>query len=185
MATLFIGSQYIKDSSYIDENVDEKLLKSTIADTQDFRILNILGTALYNSLKDTAPTTWNASQLTLVNDYIKPALKYWVLHDGGMLFQYKIMNKGIVKRTSENADSIDSGELKMLLDLFRSRAEFYSERITKYLLQNNTTYPLYNNFGTGIDAVAPAQSNYTGGWYLDDNNDCGYKGIDSYKEPRC
>ncbi len=79
MATLFIGSQYIKDSSYIDENVDEKLLKSTIADTQDFRILNILGTALYNSLKDTSPTTWNASQLTLVNDYIKPALKYWVL----------------------------------------------------------------------------------------------------------
>lgn len=184
MATLFISAQYIKDSSYIDENVDEKLIKSSIAETQDFRILPLLGSALYNSLNTTAPTSWSADEQTLVNTYVKPALKYWVLYDGGMLFQYKIMNKGIVKRSSENTESIDSSELKMLLDTFRAKAEFYSERVTKFLLQNNTTYPLYNNYGSGIDAVAPQQSNYTGGWYLDDTN-CGYKGIDNWKEPKC
>lgn len=168
MATLFISEQYVKDTSYIDENVDVKLLRSTIAETQEFRIRQILGTALYDSLYTTAPSTWSASNTTLVNDYIKPALKYWVLHDGCYIFQFKIMNKAIVKRDSENATPIDLRELDRLMDYFKSRAEYYSERITKYLLENDSTFPLYSNYGDGIDAVAPKINNYTQGWYLDE-----------------
>jgi hypothetical protein len=48
---LFISETYLKDSSYIDENVDIKLLRNSILETQDMRILPILGTALYEELK--------------------------------------------------------------------------------------------------------------------------------------
>lgn len=163
MATLFISEQYIKDTSYVDENVDVKLLQSNILETQDFRILHILGTNLYNSLKNTASASWTTDQRTLVNDYIAPALKYWVLHDGAYLFQFKIMNKGVLKRNAENAESVDINELDRLMDFFKNRAEFYSERITKFLLQNSTTYPLYLNYGGNVDSIAPKMQNYTQG----------------------
>lgn len=166
MATLFISEQYIKDTSYIDENVDIKLLRSTILETQDFRILPILGSAFYFSLKDTAAASWSATDRTFVNTYVAPALKYWVLHDGALTLQYKIMNKAIVKRDSENATPIDTSELDRLMDYFKIRAEFYSERITKYLLENNTTFPLFDDYGDGIDAIAPKMNNYTQGLYL-------------------
>ena len=166
MANLFISEQYIKDTSYIDENVDIKLLRSTILETQDFRILPILGSAFYFSLKDTAAASWSATDRTFVNTYIAPALKYWVLHDGALTLQYKIMNKAIVKRDSENETPIDTRELYRLMDYFKIRAEFYSERITKYLLENSTTFPLFDNYGDGIDAIAPKMNNYTQGLYL-------------------
>ena len=75
MATLFISEQYIKDTSYIDENVDIKLLRSTILETQDFRILPILGSNFYALLKDNASSAWTSTNRTFVNTYVAPALK--------------------------------------------------------------------------------------------------------------
>lgn len=164
---LFIGESYVKDTSYIDENVDAKLLRSTIIETQDFRILPILGTALFEDLKTKIQnSTLTANDRGLLDNYISKALKYWVLHDGCYIFQFKIMNKAIVKRNSENAEPIDITELDRLMDYFKTRAEFYSERITKYLIENDTLFPLYNDFGDGVDSVAPSKNNYTQGWFL-------------------
>lgn len=176
MATLFISEQYIKATSYIDENVDIKLIRNAIAEAQDFRILPILGSGFYNSLANTSNTSWSATDRTFVNTYVAPALKFWVLHDGALTLQYKIMNKAIVKRDSENSTPIDLNELDRLMDSFKVKAESYSERITRYLLQNSSTFPLYENYGDGIDAIAPKINNYTQGLYLGQKRT--YKNID-------
>jgi len=170
---LFISEQYIKDTSYIDENVDIKLLRSNILETQDVRVLPILGTALFEDLKTkiTAGTINSTTGYkTLLDTYISPALKYWVLHDGAYILQYKVMNKGIVTRSSENAETIATNELDRLMAFFKDRAEFYSDRVTKFLLENDTTYTLYNNAGNGIDTVQPKINNFTQGWYLGDDS---------------
>lgn len=165
---LFISEQYIKDTSYIDENVDIKLLRANILETQEIRVRPLVGTALYDELTDQINTnTLTPDNTTLLDNYISPALKYWVLHDGAYILQYKIMNKGIVTRSSENAASVQTNELDRLMSFFKDRAEFYSDRVTKYLLENETTYPLYNDAGNGIDTVHPKYTNYTQGWYLD------------------
>ena len=169
MATnvLFISEQYIKDSSYIDENIDIKLLRANILETQDIRILPMIGTALYNELKtQIAAGNLTSDNTTLLDTYISNALKYWVLHDSAYILQYKIMNKGIVQRSSENATNIDTTQLSDLMDFFKNRAEFYSERVTKFLIENDTVYPLYNNPGNGVDTIQPNMQNYTQGWYL-------------------
>lgn len=164
---LFISEQYIKDTSYIDENVDIKLLRSNILETQDIRTLPKLGTALYEELKTQidAGTTTSLNR-TLLDTYISPALKYWVLHDGAYILQYKIMNKGIVTRTSENSETIQTGELDRLMGYFKDRAEFYDDRLTRYLLENDSSYPLYNNAGNGVDTVHPSYNSFTQGWFL-------------------
>lgn len=164
---IFITEQYIKDTSYIDENVDVKLLRNAILETQDLRILPVLGTALYDELKSQIQSgSVSAYNTTLLDTYISPALKYWVLHDAALILTFKIMNKAITKRTSENTESIQTSDLDRLMDFFKNRAEFYGERITRYLVQNSTNYPLYDNPGNGYDTVIPKRNNYTQGLYL-------------------
>lgn len=164
---LFISEQYIKDSSYIDENVDIKLLRNNILETQDMRIRGIIGTGIYDQLKTQVQnSTKTALNNTLLDDYIKPALKYWVLHDSALILTFKVMNKSIVKRNSENSETIQTTDLDRLMDHFKIRAEYYSERITKYLIENESSYPLYTSPGDGVDTEHPKKNNYTQGLYL-------------------
>lgn len=185
--TLFIGETYLKDSSYIDENVDVKLIRNSILETQEMRMLPILGTGLYDELvtqfaQGGTPTALNT---TLMNTYIKPALKYWVLLDSALILTFKVMNKSIVKRTAENTESIQTTDLDRLLDHFKIRAEMYSERITKYLLANNTSYPLFNTPGNSIDTVYPKLNNYTQGLYLGDKKGTWNMDIDKGRLNNC
>ena len=167
MSVIFIGEKYIKDTSYIDENVDIKLLRNAILESQDMRIRTIIGTGLYDELgTQITANTKTALNTTLLNTYIAPALKYWVLHDASLMLTFKIMNKSIVKRNSENTETIQTPDLDRLMDWFKTRAEFYSDRVTRYLIENETSYPLYMDAGSGVDTVHPKKNNYTQGLHL-------------------
>ena len=168
---IFISETYIKDSSYIDENVDVKLIRNNILETQDIRIRSIIGTGLYDELKtQITANTKTALNITLLSTYIAPALKYWVLHDSALIFTFKIMNKSIVKRTSENTETIQTTDLDRLMNFFKTRAEYYSDRVTRYLIENETSFPLYTNAGSGVDTVFPKRNNFTQGLYLGGGN---------------
>jgi len=176
---LFITEAHIKEVSIIDENIDAKLIMNAIREAQDINIHPILGTGLYNELKTQVNAgTVTALNVTLLDDYIKWALIYWTLYQGVDIFTYKIRNKGIYKQSSENSTSLDLEETRRLMDAFRNKAEWYSERITKYLLENQTSYPLYINPGNTVDTIHPKRNNYTTDWYLG-----GYKKKDNDWNP--
>ena len=166
---LFISVNYIKENTLIDGNVDEKYIRITIADAQKIHILPILGTGLYNEISSqiTAGTLTTLNR-TLLRDYIQDALKYWVVYEGVDLFTYKVTNKSISKKDSDNSDPIDESEVIRLMDRNKDKAEYFSERVTKYLLANESDYPLFNNPGSDCDTVIPNRNNYTTGWNLDD-----------------
>lgn len=166
---LFITQQFIKDTTAIDGNVDDKYLLIAIEDAQKIHILPILGTALYNEIAGqiTAGTT-TALNRTLLDDYIQDALKYWVVYEGIDLFQYKITNKAIMEKSSDNSQSVEQVDVIRLMDRNKDKAEFFSERLTKYLYSNITSYPLFQNAGSAYDTIHPKNNNYTTGWVLDE-----------------
>lgn len=168
MATaLFISEQFIKDNTIIDGNVDNKYITNTIAECQDMHILPILGTALYNEINSQIVAgTVSAQNQTLLNTYIQPALKYYVLMEGMDLFNYKVTNKSIAKKTSDNSQPVDEVDVIRLMDRNKDKAEYYSQRLTNFLLANITTYTLYTNAGSTIDTIYPKGNNYTTGWNL-------------------
>jgi hypothetical protein len=164
---IFITEADIKETTFVDDNVDAKLIRQTIREAMDIHIQPILGTTLFEELK----TQINSSTLTTLNttlleSYVRFALIYWTLYEGVDVFVYKFRNKGVQKQTSENGLVIDTDELKRLMDRFRNKAEWYSERVTKYLIENETSYPSYLNPDSGIDVIQPKRNNYTTGWYL-------------------
>lgn len=170
---LFINEQYIKDNSPINGNVDDKYIKSTIVMCQKVYILPILGTALYNEIaSEINAGNVSADNTTLLNDYIVDALLYYVLAEGIALFTYKIENKSVVKKNSENSSPIDSEEVAMLRDMYKDKAEFFAQRATRYLCEYSTPtkYAAYLNPGNGIDTIHPVNNNYSIGWVLDDDS---------------
>jgi hypothetical protein len=165
---LFVTEQFIKDNTLIDGNVDTKYLTVTIADAQRIHILPILGTALYNEIDGqiVAGTVTDLNN-TLIVDYIQDALKYWVIYEGIDLFNYHVTNKNISTKTSDNSQPVQQVDVIRLMDRNKDKAEYFSERITKYLLANTTSYPLYSNAGSTIDTIHPKTNNFTTGWNLD------------------
>ena len=125
---LFVTPQFIKENTAIDGNVDDKYVAITIEDCQKMHIRPILGTALYDEIaaQILANTVTSANQ-ALLNNYIQDALKYWILVEGIDLFIYKITNKSISKKNSDNSQPIEDLEVIRLMDRNKDKAEFFSQ----------------------------------------------------------
>lgn len=170
---LFVSEQDLKDTTYLDENVDMKLVRDTIELCQEKYMLPLLGTDLYNEIVTQITTTTESSQnTTLLDTYLSKCMKWWVLYEGIDILTYKFTNKAIVKKNSENSSPIDIEEIRRLMEKFRTNAEMYSQRATDYLLANLSTYTLYNNPGSTYDTIVPKRNSYTTSIWLGESNEC-------------
>lgn len=168
MANYFLHPNELKATAYVDENADDKILTNGISIAQDLYILPIMGTGIYEELKtQIGAGTLTVLNTTLLASYVVPALRYWCLYELAEPLTYKITNKAIVKKHSENSEPIEFKELTALKDKFMNIAQWYTERLKFYLIENRTSYPLYDSPGTGIDTIRPAHDTaFNCGWYL-------------------
>ena len=167
--TLFISVQSIKDRTGLHANVDEKLVLPEIKTAQDMYILPALGSALYNELQTAVDNnTYTNLQTTLLDDYIVDTLIYFVMSELPQGLSFQFYNKGLLRKTGENQESPSMQDMIDVANRYKARAEFYKQRLIKYLKQNNALYPNYLNFGSGIDSIKPDNEGYTVSMYLGD-----------------
>jgi hypothetical protein len=165
MAVLFISEDKLKRSTTINGNVDVELLRPYMKVAQDLHIWTKLGSKLYEKLqKEIKDDTLADPYLKLVNDYIQDALVHWTLYEAIPFLGYKIMNKDIVRQTSETSQTAPLDELNFLRNTVMNTAEWYTERLIDYLCENNTLFPEYNQ-NTGAD-VRPSRQNFNNGMNL-------------------
>lgn len=171
-----ISAQYIKDRSIINENVDNKYLNSTIVMCQDINLQQLLGSDLYNEIKtQVTASTLTAANTTLLNNYILPYLLNLVQAEIVIPATFKITNQSVVTKNSEVGSSVDARQLQMLKGQLDNQAQFYGERMRKYLLANTATYPLYLNGNTDIDDIRPENTAYSSGIFLGNTRRKGYR----------
>lgn len=168
---LFVKVQFVKDNApYIDENVDERKLALAILTVQDMRIHTIVGTGIFNNLKTEiiagSVSSSTPDNVTLLDDFIQPAMLWWVIAEFPMWFTYALTNKSVMKKSSDNSTPIDTGEQTRIEQRAKDHAEWYSKRITEYLLENQADYPLFNNPGNGVDIIHPLRNDYDVGIWL-------------------
>jgi len=167
--TLFISVQSIKDRTGLHANVDEKLVLPEIKTAQDMYILPALGSALYGELQTAVEAaTYTQLQTTLLDDYIVDCLIYFVMSELPQGLSFQFYNKGLLRKTGENQESPSMQDMIDVANRYKARAEFYKQRLIKYLKQNNALYPNYLNFGSGIDSIKPDNEGYTVSMYLGD-----------------
>jgi hypothetical protein len=110
------------------------------------RIQPIVGSALYSEMvTQVVSGTTTALNTTLLEDYIQPAMVQWLYYELPMVLAFKYMNKGMVRRTSEESSQMSMDEITRLTDKVKNDAEWYSERITRYLMEQKANYPLFNS----------------------------------------
>lgn len=190
---LFISVDSIKELSGLHNNVDEKLIKPEIKTAQDMFIHPALGSALYLRLQDGLECgNLTCDEETLLSAYISDTLINYVLSELPQGLSYQFYNKGLVRKSSDNTELPSMQDLIDISNRYRSRAEFYKQRLIKYLKENQNLYPQYLNFGNGIDAIKPDNDAYRASIWLGDDGCCGpfdkrpsYKDIFQGNNPPC
>jgi len=171
---LFITTEYLKTNTAIDDNIDNSILTPYITQAQKIHIEPILGTVLYKKLQaDITAGSVTGVYKTLLDDYIQNTLAYWTMYDSLPFLNYKVTNKSIVTKGSETSAAIGLDELRYLHANIRDNAEYLSQRITKYLVTNQSSFSEYRS-NSEIDEIRPNSTSYFSGIYLGNgsNNDC-------------
>lgn len=170
MIGLFISEQYIKDTTPINDNVDMKLLRMAILEAQEIHLLEKIGSTLYNDLQTKyIAQTLNASETVLLNTYIRPMLKYWVMVEGLPMMLFKLSNKSVATTTSDNSTPVQYEDMNYLVKLNKNKAEVYTDRLVRYLLANLALFPLFYQATSSIDTIFPEITQFTTDWYLGGN----------------
>ena len=185
---LFISEPYLKDNSVINTNIEFKQLRPTIMAVQDMQIQQAIGSPMFDELKaQVIGNTLTAANQTLIEDYLQPAIMYWVLADSPLLLSYKFTNKGIISHNSDNAVNASQNEINFLAQNYKKKAEWYTERVTDYLCANHLLYPTY--VGPVPDGgISPNQNRYTSGLFVgarpsQQRLSGGGGGIETFREP--
>ena len=108
-----------------------------LQEAQEVTLRDTIGSDLYNEIYSQFPGSLSADNTTLLNDYIKPVLKYTVLYEAVLPLTYKFMNKSIMKRDGENMTSITMEEMVKIEQRYAQKRDHFIERMNKYLC----TYP--------------------------------------------
>ena len=169
----FISTTYLKDNTPLNENVDDKLLKSAIKEAQEIYIRDVIGSGIYNELQTQAfANTLTTLNTTLLDSYIAPCLKYYTLTEAMLPMTFKLMNKSVASRESDNARAVSVEEMTMIEGRYRDKAEYYANRLRDYLRTYTNDYPLFLNPGSTFDTIRPKNTAFVGGIYLPISQDC-------------
>lgn len=170
--------QFISEAEFLrqtvcNENIDSRLLTPVIKEAQEIRIQTILGSGLYLQVQSEIAGTLSGPVKTLLDEYVLPALIQWIKYEATPELLFKITNKSISIKTSENSNPIGTGELNILRSQIKDKAEWYSERLRLYLVQNYALFPAYLNPGQGVDTLHPLRKVFDSGLYLGGSRNSG------------
>ena len=97
---------------------------------------------------------------------------YAVLSEGTSSLTFQLYNKGLIKKTSENTVTADTQDIINAVNQFKKRAEFYEEKLIKYLRKNHPLFPEYTSPGSGVDTVVPIATSYKTTFFMGNGNNC-------------
>lgn len=178
---LLVSEGKLKAFTNVNQNCDINAIRAEISIAQDIHLQTLLGTKMYENLLskvNSTGNTFNADELTLVNDYIAPFLIQVAYFEMIPHLHYRSMNVGIVEPGSLDGgrNGVDLDTMKYLRTIQKQRADFYKMRLMDYLItgKGQNKFPDYNNYST-IDGMIPDKSDkYNSPIYLNHTTRYGY-----------
>jgi len=143
---IFVSETKLRQFTDLNNNVDSELIKNGIREAQSIQIQRILGTKLYKRLmQGVIDEDLNADETTLLNDYIADALVYWAYYYCLDAIYLRPRNNGLIKPTGgENSVDVDLVFYDRKRNTVRMKAEWYSELLATYLIEEASLFPEYD-----------------------------------------
>ena len=182
--TLLISPSELKSESLINSNCDDKPLSNMVTTTQEIYLVKITGTALmrklqelvYNEAKgfsDNITLEGNEHYLDLLENYVKPFIKYHALKSFVVENSFKFRNAGVIRVSDTNMNYSSVDDIKFLQQHFNTYIAEYEDRLSKYLCSNKSNFPeLQAEIPSYMDtpSVGKEYSNTGGLWLGSKNN---------------
>ena len=170
--TIFVTPQFVKETTRIDQNVDDKLLVIDIYDMQQLYLEPILGTRLYNRIAaDVVANTLTGDYLTLMCDYVQPTLARYVAMIANWSLLQSYNNKSVSTKSGENSNPVDYTRQRSGTDMTRQIAEHSKQRLIDHLCAKMALYPEYST-NSGVDEIRPETNSYTTPMHLGSSKFC-------------
>jgi hypothetical protein len=183
--TLFLSENKLKNFTDLNDSVDVSLLKNAVREAQDIHIQRILGYKLYQKMiTDVDSSSLTGNYKTLMDDYLQDALLYWAYYEALESIWLRPRNNGLlIPQGGAEASSVDSNTYDKKRTSVKNKAEWYSERMVGWIIDNETLFP---EFGTenGMEIVPDQSSQFkspfvTRRGYADQMEKLGVKVVDS------
>ena len=159
---LFISPQQLAEKTVIGGNVDIDNYNFAIENTMLSVIEPLLGTELYDKiLSEWTSDTLAGDYLTLFTEFVQPITKFQSAAEYIEVASYKLTNKGLLKTTSDNSESVDKEETIYLSQKYRGLAQMYVIRFEKWIGLN-----IIAEYKTNQDEVNAQNVDLPWGWDL-------------------
>ncbi len=144
--TLFISQEDFSERVDLSSNILSKYVVPNIAAVQDRYIKKILCKEFYDELiSQLDASTVTASNQTLIDDYIKPAMVFRSYARYLATANIFSTPSGFRKYREDNSDAAESSEMTAFLNQANSDANFYEKELYEYLQNNLDNYPTYRD----------------------------------------
>ena len=149
MKTQLISCERIKEE-YPVKNLDNCFITPAIQISQDQYLQEIIGSSLLNEIvRQIEEEDIEERILVLLDGYIQDYLVYESLAEVVPIVHYKLRNAGVVSNYGEHIQTVSHNDSDILQKHYRTRANFYGERLRDYLNTNYSLYPEYTNCKEG------------------------------------
>jgi len=142
---LFVNPDYLKRITNLNGSVEDSYIVPSVIVVQDKYIQQYLGTDLLNALKTYVTSgSFPANYENLLDNYVRKCTAWWTMVDLIPSLYVKIDNGGLVIRSAENTTAISPDDLHREVERARMNAQFYTERLVAYLMQNGSLFSEYS-----------------------------------------
>lgn len=186
---LLVSPAELKQESIINQNVEEKVLNVIVQTAQEIYLCKIIGTPLFRRLQE---LVWNKLKNNegdkidgtgfetyneLLENYVKPYLKYKTIEQFTVENSFKMRNVGVVRNADTNVNYVDLDSIRFLQKHYATYVAEYEDRLSKFICANKESLPEVS--AEIASYLEPAQVGETfantGGLWLGKakNNGCG------------
>ena len=131
-----ITPEELKSNGFLNQNIDSQYITTALEEAQDIYLREIIGDNLYNKLLNHTSETPDIYD-ELINNHVKYFLKYKIASLLCMVVNFKIRNAGVITQYSQDITPTTMEDTKSVMNYFNQQADFYANRLTKFLQTNH------------------------------------------------
>ena len=144
--TLFISENKLKNFTDLNQSVDADLLKNAVREAQDINIQRMLGYELYQAMIARVKNNTVTGDYETLMIYVQDSLLYWSYYEALEAIWLRPRNNGLlIPQGGAEAAGVDSKTYDKKRESVKNKAEWYSERLVGWLIDNQSKFP---EFGT-------------------------------------
>ena len=156
MQSFLIDNNTLKKRGFVNRNVEETILTTTLERVQDTMLVPVIGTQFFKRLASGVfNDDLNSDEEALLNGYIAPFLIACVDYRIGNHLTYELRSKTAGKSGDSYISPLDRSEIVALNDDLRKDVERYREQLIGYLKDNRTLFTDYDQYECKHENVRP------------------------------